>query len=245
MNIKQQLEEFAARCREAREGRGDLPAWNGGELKYANLGGADLRYANLGGAQVRCAYLEGADLEGANLRYANMRYANLEGANLEGINLEGAYLEGAYMERANLQYANMRDAKLEGVYLRGAKLYGADLRGADLHRADLWYEDLRGAKGIKYIPLAPIPGLAALVLEQITEHPETWVQDQWHCETGHCCAGWAVVLAGEVGRAAENRLGTAMAAKMLLGGENHPFRSGDRGAVIPWLSELAGEEVKQ
>lgn len=36
-----------------------------------------------------------------------------------------------------------------------------------------------------------------LVLDQITAHPETWNQTQWHCGTTHCFAGWAQVLSGQ------------------------------------------------
>ena len=34
------------------------------------------------------------------------------------------------------------------------------------------------------------------VLDQITAHPETWDQTQWHCGTTHCFAGWAQLLSG-------------------------------------------------
>ena len=40
-----------------------------------------------------------------------------------------------------------------------------------------------------------------MVLDQIEKHPETWYQGSWHychtCETKHCFAGWAQLLAGE------------------------------------------------
>ena len=35
------------------------------------------------------------------------------------------------------------------------------------------------------------------VLDQITQHPETWNQARWHCGSSHCLAGWAKVLSGK------------------------------------------------
>jgi hypothetical protein len=38
--------------------------------------------------------------------------------------------------------------------------------------------------------------LAKAVLNQILQHPETWDQNQWHCGTKHCFAGWSQILGG-------------------------------------------------
>jgi len=131
-------------------------------------------------------------------------------------------------------------ANLRGADLRSASLHDANLRGADLSGADL-----SGAKGIDDIPLVPVPGLAAKVLAQLEAHPETWDQEVWHseCQTSHCLAGWAVVLAGEAGTAAEKRLCTPQAAAMLLGGANHPFKASDASEVISWLRARVAAEV--
>jgi len=93
------------------------------------------------------------------------------------------------------------------------------------------------------VPRAPDRTLPGRVLAQLRAHPETWDQESWHseCGTTHCCAGWAVVLAGDAGAVAERRLGTAAAAKLLLGGGNHPFGCFDRDRVIPWLEARAAE----
>jgi hypothetical protein len=68
--------------------------------------------------------------------------------------------------------------------------------------------------------------------------------DYWHseCGTKHCFAGWAVALAGEVGKASEGRLGTGSAARLLLGGSDHPFNEEDGDKVIPWLEARVREE---
>lgn len=34
------------------------------------------------------------------------------------------------------------------------------------------------------------------VLKQIEDHPETWEQRSWRCETGLCFAGWTAELSG-------------------------------------------------
>jgi uncharacterized protein YjbI with pentapeptide repeats len=150
----------------------------GSDLRYA-----DLRYANLRGANLRGANLHGANLRGANLRGANLRYANLHGANPRYANLHGA----------NLRYANLRYANLHGANLRYANLHGANLRGADLR-----YANLHGAIGL---PVAPVvPRIDAAILAAL-EAGGTLAMDTWHtCETTHCRAGWAIVLAGDAGR---------------------------------------------
>jgi hypothetical protein len=44
--------------------------------------------------------------------------------------------------------------------------------------------------------------------------------NDWHtCETTHCISGWAVHLAGEVGRVLETAVGVHMAGLYLLGVE--------------------------
>jgi hypothetical protein len=176
------------------------------------------------GAALRGADLRDADLRGANLRWAFLAEANLWRADLEGADLRGAELMGALLGRADL--------------------LGADLRGADLRGADLRDAHLRGAIGIDEVPRAPVPGLAARVLEQITGHLESLDMRSWHsdCGTKHCFAGWAVTLAGEAGKAAEKRLDTASAARFLLGGSEHPFESHEGDEVIPWLEARVKDE---
>jgi hypothetical protein len=60
----------------------------------------------------------------------------------------------------------------------------------------------------------------------------------WHtCETTHCRAGWVVTLAGEAGRALEERTSTAVAAALIYqasdpGLERVPsFYASDRDAL--------------
>jgi len=222
VSVRGRLEAHALACREALdrdEARPPLP----GDL-------TDLRYT---------------DLADASLRGVNLAGANLSGANLTDAHLTDAYLFNVGLSSADLHGANLSGADLHGADLRSADLHGADLTYAVLRSADLHGADLRGAAGASDVPRAPVPGLAAAVLRQITEHPDTWDQGVWHseCGTAHCCAGWAVVLAGKAGKAAEARLGTASAARLLLGGEGHPFDPADRREVIPWLQARAAEEA--
>jgi hypothetical protein len=201
-------------------------------LQRADLRGADLWEANLKGADLRGANLEKAFIMKANLWGANLKRADLRDANLWGANLKGADLRGANLEDANLQKANLEDADL----------WGADLRGADLRDADLRGAKVSGVAWPSTIP-APIPGLAANVLIQIQAHPEEWDQSVWHsdCNTAHCVAGWTVTLAENRGKAAEDALGTPLAAAFLLGVPTMdcPFGANDGDKVIPWLQGLA------
>jgi acetyltransferase-like isoleucine patch superfamily enzyme len=95
-----------------------------------------------------------------------------------------------------------------------------------------------------------VAGLAGAVLRQIVDHPETYDQGVWHseCGTQHCAAGWAVVLAGDAGRALESRVGTRAAAEMLLRSAHGdigwcPFGADDDPR--PWLRDLAERDESE
>jgi hypothetical protein len=198
---------------------------------------------NIKGHSIRPnATLVGVDLNGANLTGANLTGANLTGANLTGVYLVEANLTGADLTGADLTGADLMEASLRGASLRGASLWDANLWRADLRDANLTGANLAGAEGVEGIPKQPVPGLARLVLKQIKDHPETWDQRVCHsgCGTKHCVAGWAIVLAGEAGVAAEKRLNTEEAAALLLGGNDHPFNPTDN--PIPWLEQMVSKE---
>jgi len=167
-------------------------------VEKANLSGATLSGATLSGANLR-----GADLRGVDLSGADLRGVDLSGADLRGANLSGANLRGAYLSDADLRYAD----------ISGVDISGANLRGANLRRADLSGVDLRGAKLLK----APVvPQLHTRMLAAISAPGAGLNMGAWHsCETTHCRAGWAVVLAGEAGRALENDVGPAMAGALI------------------------------
>jgi len=101
---------------------------------------------------------------------------------------------------ANLSYAN-----LHGAYLHGANLRGANLRGADLSYANLRGADLSYAPKIENIHQAVYEAASA---------PGALDMGDWHnsCGTTHCRAGWIVVLAGDEGKALEDKIGTPAAA---------------------------------
>jgi len=153
-------------------------------VRWALKNGANLRDANLIGADLRDANLIGADLRGADLSGADLIGANLIGANLIGANLIGAYMRGANLSGADLRDANLRDAGLRDANLSDANLGNAP-KIENIHQAV--YE------------AASAPG----ALDMGT----------WHlCGTTHCRAGWVVVLAGDEGKALEDKVGTACAA---------------------------------
>jgi len=130
-----------------------------------------------------------------------------------------ADLSGAYLSGANLSGADLRGAYLSGAYLSDADLSGADLSGACLSGANLSGADLRGANGL------PIAADAAERLKAVAAtalQPDALEMESWHtCGTTHCIAGWAIHLAGELGRLMESMMGADLAGLLLLGTEAH------------------------
>ena len=164
------------------------------------------------GAAVKVAYKSDADLSGAVLRGAVLRGADLRDADLSDADLRDADLSGADLRDADLRGADLRDADLSGAVLRGADLRGADLRDADLSGADLRGADLRDAD-LSDVPV--IPDIDAKILAAI-EGGGTLKMDTWHtCETTHCRAGWAITIAGEAGKALEDKFGSAAAGALI------------------------------
>ena len=106
-----------------------------------------------------------------------------------------AYLRGAYLGGANLGGADLRDAYLRGAYLRDANLGGADLGEID-------------------IPI--IDNIDAAILSAIRQDGCSLDMGEWHkCETTHCRAGWAIHLAGERGRALEEKTTPYLAGRLI------------------------------
>jgi uncharacterized protein YjbI with pentapeptide repeats len=234
--LRDTLEDFARRCREALGCGEARPRYDGPSLAGAHLTGAYLRDASLAYADLTGADLTGADLTGANLTGADLTDADLRGAHLTYADLTDAHLTGAYLTDADL-----RDADLTGADLTGANLTGADLTDADLTGANL-----TGAVGL---PLTPeeSDALRREVADQIENHPEAHEQSAWHseCGTSHCAAGWTTTKAGSLGRHLERQYGCSAAAHLLLGGSVRPSFASDakRDEIILALRE--GIEVSR
>lgn len=132
--------------------------------------------------------------------------------------LRGADLRGADLRGANLRGADLSDADLSDAYLRGANLSDANLRGANLRGANL---------SDAYLPkIAKIENLFTKILDAINSGGDLKMSD-WHtCDTTHCIAGWAVSIAGEAGRVAENLLGTSAAGALIIN-ESCPYLEGE------------------
>ncbi len=89
---------------------------------------------------------------------------------------------------------------------------GADLQGAYLRGADL-----QGAIGL---PIATDASARLVAVARAALQPEALEMNIWHsCATTHCISGWAVHLAGEVGRILEAVVGNHLAGLYLLGPE--------------------------
>ena len=195
-------------------------------VKWAIKARADLAGANLAGAYLADADLTGADLAGANLAGANLARAylaraNLAGANLAGANLADAYLARAYLARANLARANLARANLARANLARANLARANL--ADAYLADALKIDE------KEIPI--ITNIDAAILAEI-EKGGVLDMGSWHgpddhwCGTTHCRAGWAIHIAGDLGKALQDKVGVQMAGTLIY----HKSRGS-----VPWF----------
>jgi hypothetical protein len=61
-----------------------------------------------------------------------------------------------------------------------------------------------------------VPDLDRQILEILDKREGKLNMKEWHtCETTHCRAGWAIVLAGEKGRALEDAYGTSLAGALI------------------------------
>jgi uncharacterized protein YjbI with pentapeptide repeats len=236
----------------------------GADLRGADLRGADLYGAYLPGvclagsdlseALLWKAELTKADLSGASLRGARFSDARLSDVRLDGADLEAASLSSASCDRANLQRArlinaalfdtdlngaDLSHADLTGARLTDAELIGADLRGADLNGACLAYTDLTSANltGAKVDLVSTeivVPSLNRSILA--ARRLVGWIDEEfiWKRATACCRGGWAVILAGEQGRALAQSHGLLAAAAFIhlascpaLGGEVPNFHAYD------------------
>ena len=128
---------------------------------------------------------------------ANLARADLAGANLAGANLADAYLEGA-----NLADANLAGAKNVGETNGSESVQSepADRKEREKQRA------LRFRERNPDVPV--IEQLDAKILAAVTSGKGTLDMSTWHkCKTTHCRAGWAITLAGEAGKALEDKYG--------------------------------------
>ena len=116
-------------------------------------------------------------------------------------------VEAAVMGSTDLSHADLSDADL-----RDANLRDAELRDADLSYADLSYADLRDAN-VRNVPV--VPRLHQQILSAL-DGGGSLNMAEWHtCETTHCRAGWAVHLAGEAGKALEQKIGSYAAGAFI------------------------------
>ncbi len=185
--------------------------------KKANLMEADLTGADLTEADLMEADLVWARLTGANLTKTNLMEADLASARLTRANLTKTNLTGANLSAANLMEVDLASARLTGANLTRAKLTKANLTGANLTKADLMEADLTGANltGAKLRKAPVIKNIDAAILAEI-EKGGKLDMESWHtCATTHCRAGWTVILAGEAGKALEDKIGTNAAAALI------------------------------
>jgi hypothetical protein len=177
-----------------------LPRQLGYAVRQAISARADLAGADLARADLARADLAGADLAGADLARADLAGADLAGANLAGADLAGADLAGA----RNVPETNGSEAT--EPYERAV---------TDEQRAAR--QAKRAAKFRERNPDVPvIEQLDAKILAAVESGAGKLDMSRWHsCQTTHCRAGWAITLAGDAGKALEEKYGPHHAGRML------------------------------
>ena len=73
-------------------------------------------------------------------------------------------------------------------------------------------EDI-GLRGKRIADAPAIPDIHRAIQAAVAAHGID--MSDWHCETTHCRAGWAVTLAGKAGKTLEDEIGTANAAYLI------------------------------
>ena len=137
-----------------------------------------------------------------------------------------------------------------GSDLRWSDLSGSDLRDCDLRGSDLRWSDLRGSdrRGAKIdfeiaTPDQAAPRIAEVAKAAIADE-SALAMDTWHtCETTHCIAGWAIHLAGEQGKALEEKFGPHIAGLSLLGTEAASHFYDSKADATAWLRGKLEAEV--
>lgn len=110
--------------------------------------------------------------------------------------------------------ATLPHARRVKVAVLKAIAAGADLSDANLSDANLSDADLRGADLSAFV-IPALPNIDAAILAAIESGGELDMRE-WHvCETTHCRAGWAITLAGDAGKALENRVAPCAAGALI------------------------------
>ena len=147
---------------------------------------------------------------------------------------------------AAVKLAVKAGADLAGAYLAGANLAGAYLAGANL--ADAYLADAYLARALKIEPtdIPVVPNIDAAILQAI-EAGGRLDMSRWHgpndhwCGTTHCRAGWAIHLAGEKGKALQDRVGHQIAGALI-------YQASRPGVLAPWFfapDDVALADIKK
>lgn len=155
----------------------------------------------------------------------------------------GFAVKQAINARADLADANLADANLARADLARADLSGAknvpEINGTESiqessDRAERQRQ--RAARFREHNPGVPVVhDLDATILRIVERGQGELNMHRWHtCETTHCRAGWAVHLAGEAGKALEERFDTQEAGRLIYiasAGRSPWFFSSDEFAL--------------
>ena len=150
---------------------------------------------------------------------ADLTNARLTNCVLAGADLTDCVLAGADLTNARLTNCVLTNCVLAGADLTNARLAGADLTDCVLPNAQLNHAVLTGAVLTGAVLPHGVPVVDALdarILERISGNGCQLNMGEWHtCETTHCRAGWAIVLAGDAGAALERKYGPSAAGALI------------------------------
>lgn len=140
----------------------------------------------------------------------------------------GRVLCGADFRNVDLTGSSFEEAHCANCEFIDAKLVDADLRNTDFTNADLTNADLSGAllrgccftgatlDGTKFSGVPVVKQLDQRILAILESGRGELCMGDWHtCQTTHCRAGWAVMLAGEAGQILEQQLGAETAGTLI------------------------------
>lgn len=235
------------------------------EFEKLSHRGLSFRSADFSGTNCYATDFSGVDLSRANFSGANLSQTIFRRAILNGaIFTRTTKFSGTVFESADLTEADFRNTQFnpcDRVFFNSANLSRATFHNADLHQnADLYGAKFTNANlegcnlkilGVDYIPV--ISNIDAAILSAI-QGTECYLDlENWHstnsCETRHCRAGWAIVLAGKAGAELETFLGAELAGTLIYaasGSNPSPdFFCSDEDLVFQDMKDRAARFVKR
>jgi hypothetical protein len=126
----------------------------------------------------------------------DFHHSDLTWATFIGAKMQHAVLTVCVAQKADFTGADLTASDFFAAKLSKSDFRGADLRGVKFAASTLtWCKFNKGAMAAGWEDLPEIPDLRQQILQQL-ENGGRLDMSAWHkCQTTHCIAGWAIVLA--------------------------------------------------